>query len=259
MLAIRGSGDDSMNGDEILSSAAVPLSKFAAEHEKKIQEDRKGIITQYAHEDDKEGSEAGKDEQFILIDPTLPMSLQMPIETDFLNRLCDSHLPLPELIKLLLRFITYYRHRPIPKSLGRVQLFIKRNKSGFIKKLYPEYKLYLGSNDRFIMVGQRMQLMRSAYYLITTEAKVTDRKSPGCLGKLRSNFQETEFDLFGIGENLEKKLPYDQLRAQHASIIYNLGVTEVKAHSKMDVLIPKHTNDKEPYNWKPTAVLLNIT
>jgi hypothetical protein len=110
------------------------------------------------------------------------------------------------------------------------------------------------------MIGQRMQLMRSAYYLISAENKVTNRKAAGCLGRLRSNFQDTEFNLFGTGENLKKKVPFDQIRIQHATVIYNLGVTEVRTHNKMDVLLPKQANvgvnDSELYGYKPTAVIL---
>lgn len=102
-------------------------------------------------------------------------------------------------------------------------------------------------------MGKRMQLIRSAYYLIAVNEKVTNRVSPECLGKLRSNFQETEFDLFGIGESFDKGLPSDQVRNQHAAIIYNLGVDGIKRHNKMDVLLPRPIED-EPYNWKPTAV-----
>eukprot|EP00826_Nyctotherus_ovalis_P005519 TRINITY_DN1124_c0_g1_i2.p1 TRINITY_DN1124_c0_g1~~TRINITY_DN1124_c0_g1_i2.p1 ORF type:complete len:239 (+),score=48.97 TRINITY_DN1124_c0_g1_i2:766-1482(+) len=151
-----------------------------------------------------------------------------------------------------------HNYSPIPKSVGVLQLYIKRNKAGFVKKLYPEYQLYLGSNGRHIMMGQRMQLMRSAYYLISTDIKVTDRMAPACLGKLRSNFQETEFDLFGVGENFEKGFPVEQLREQHAAVVYNLGVNEVKSDNKMDILIPKLVNENETCCWKPTSKADNL-
>lgn len=108
------------------------------------------------------------------------------------------------------------------------------------------------------MVGQCMQLMRSAYYLIAVDQKVTNRRLPGCIGKLRSNFQETEFDLFGIGESFEKKLPLEQTRDQHAAIIYNLGTKETGGQNRIDVVLPKIVNEKKSNSWKPTTVIINI-
>eukprot|EP00826_Nyctotherus_ovalis_P052842 TRINITY_DN6778_c0_g1_i4.p1 TRINITY_DN6778_c0_g1~~TRINITY_DN6778_c0_g1_i4.p1 ORF type:complete len:332 (-),score=67.39 TRINITY_DN6778_c0_g1_i4:273-1244(-) len=256
LLAVRENEEDPMQpiGMSYFSTAArhYAVNKARGEENKS-----KGKVSdnQHPNQDKKEINEEGY-AQFVLVDPTLPAALQLPPDTKFIERLSDPHLPLPEREKLLLRFLPYYRNSPVPRSLGKVELHIRRNKSGFVKKLYPEYRMHLGSNDRFLMVGQRMQLMRSAYYLITADTKVGNRKSAGCLGKLRSNFQETEFDLFGVGENLDKAVPLDAIRIQHAAIVYNLGVIEVKSHNKMDVLLPKPKNDIDPYNCKPTSVIL---
>jgi hypothetical protein len=188
-------------------------------------------------------SNSNKEKKLELINPTWLISFHMTVETDFFNSLNNTSITLAELEKLLLS--------PIPRSLGGVQLCIKKDNSGIFKNLYPEYKLYLKTNNRFIMIGKRMQLMGSAYYLITAEVEVTNRKSPGCLGKLRSNFQETEFDLFGTGENLKKRAPFEQV---HAAIVYNLEENKLRGYNKMDVLVPKPSEDNEPYNFKHTTV-----
>jgi len=229
------------------SSSFLDLSINAYEQDKDIRDEegkRKLQVVQNPSDDNKEEG------LLKVINSTRSNFFHMSIETDFINRLNDASITLAKLKRV---FLT-----PIPESLGGLQLCIKKNSSGIIKKLYPEFKLYLRNNNRFIMTGKRMQLMRSAYYLVTTEAEVTNRKSPGCLGKLRSNFQETEFSLFGTGENPKKRVPFDQVRTQHAAILYNLEESEMRGYNKMDVLLPKPTGDNEPYNYKPTIVTSSL-
>ncbi len=95
-----------------------------------------------------------------------------------------------------------------------------RNKSGFSKKFYPRYELYVSGTHRFIMAAQKMQIMRSAHYSITVDPKVMDKKAPGYLGKLRSNLMGTEFNMFSQGENPASGVPQEQVRAQHGAVVY---------------------------------------
>jgi hypothetical protein len=105
---MRNNGDDSMNDEQSLkevSPAASPLSGHMKTRNIKHEEYKdKMKETIYLHEDKKK-SDRGKEKQFILVDTTLPIPLQIPIDTDFLNRLCDTQIGLIELKKLLLKFV----------------------------------------------------------------------------------------------------------------------------------------------------------
>lgn len=75
-------------------------------------------------------------------------------------------------------------------------------------------------NGGFIMTGQKMQLMRSAHYIITLESHTMAKKAPGYLGKLRSNLAGCEYNLFNKGENPKSKKPIEQIRNQIGAIVY---------------------------------------
>ena len=151
--------------------------------------------------------------------------------------------------------IKLLKNSPIPTNVTSLQLYIKRDNSGFSKRLYPKYGLYLSSNNRFLMMAQRMQIMRSAYYVISTNTKVTNRKSHDCIGQLRSNFSQTEFNIFGPGENCKRKFPLESTRCQYGTINYILDPNNINGQIKMDVIIPKVTNPDEFNEYKPMHVM----
>ena len=93
--------------------------------------------------------------------------------------------------------------------------------------------------------------MRSAYYLITADHNFLKRKSPGYIGKVRSNFRGTEYNVFGQGENPHSGLPIDHVRSQQAAISYEASTLMSNGPRKMNVLIPRILNDKEYIEWKP--------
>lgn len=80
--------------------------------------------------------------------------------------------------------------------------------------------MVFSANKQFIMTAQKMQVMRSAYYLITLEQEQMSKSSLGCLGKLRSNLAGNEFNIFDKGENPEAKCSLEQIRNQLGSIIF---------------------------------------
>ncbi len=108
----------------------------------------------------------------------------------------------------------------MPQSLKAVRCYIKRDKSGFSKKFYPKYLLYLSDSNHFVMAGQKMQIIRSAYYGVTMDQAKVDKKTPGYLGKVRSNLVGTEYSIFDQGESPDKGIPPEQVRCQHGAVIY---------------------------------------
>jgi tubby-related protein 1 len=97
--------------------------------------------------------------------------------------------------------------------------------------------------------------------MITMDPDKAKRKGKGYLGKLRSNFLGTEFNIFDDGENPKNsKLPQEKIRNQYGAILY---VTEISNNQesnvlgsngprKMRCLLPNLDEYGRPEIWKPT-------
>ena len=94
------------------------------------------------------------------------------------------------------RFLT----TPVPKNCGVVQCYIRRNKSG-TNKLFPIYSLFLKEGDVFLMASRKRPKNKTSNYLITMDQHDMNRSGSAYLGKLRSNFVRTEFQVFDDGVN----------------------------------------------------------
>jgi hypothetical protein len=121
--------------------------------------------------------------------------------------------------------------------------------------MYPRYELLL-ENGKCLMIGQKKQILRSAYYLITIDLKDITRKDIGYIGKLRSNLLGTEFSLFGEGENPKTKLPPEQIRNEHTAILYKSSIINNQGEPQINVVIPKVIDDNTYYVWKPLKVFV---
>ena len=82
--------------------------------------------------------------------------------------------------------------------------------------------MILSSTQKFILGGQKMNMMGSAHYIITMEQVDMTKKGPGYLGKVRSDSSGTEYNVFDKGENPSAGFPLDQIRNQFGSIYYVL-------------------------------------
>jgi len=89
---------------------------------------------------------------------------------------------------------------PIPKDAGVVQCYIKRNRIG-MNKLYPIYSIYLKTGDKFLMSSRKRPNNKTSNYLISMSEYDMNRVGGNYLGKLRSNFVGTEFQMFDDGIN----------------------------------------------------------
>jgi tubby-related protein 1 len=101
-----------------------------------------------------------------------------------------------------------------------IQCCIKRDKDGFSKKFYPKYDIIFSNNGQFIASAQKMQLMRSAHYVVTLDHENMNKTCPGYIGKLRSNLVGTEFNMFDKGENPSAQIDNSQIRCQYGALIY---------------------------------------
>ena len=130
---------------------------------------------------------------------------------------------------------------------GPMKCYIKRSRSGF--KLFPEYRLYLKRGDRFLMFAKKKPKNRTSNYMITTiphsnqHNRNTDKER--IIGKLRSNFLGTEFQIFDYGANRSKVSIEDDgeyatdVRCELGAITYSANVLGAKGPRKMQVCLNK--------------------
>lgn len=138
-----------------------------------------------------------------------------------------------------------------------LRFVVTRNCVGLAKKLYTKYELYTFNSNKFIMAAEKKQILGSAYYGISLEGS-GDRGSRGYIGKLRSNLGASEFNLFGEGGNPKSGLRAEQVRTQHASVIYGSKSLLGTRKENVDILIPKILKNGNYHTWRPMSVLLLI-
>lgn len=145
------------------------------------------------------------------------------------------------------RFLT----TPVPKAAGTVLCYIRRNKSGATNKLFPVYSLYLKEGDTFLLTSKKRPKNKTSNYLISMTEENFSRDGPSYLGKLRSNFVGTEFQIFDNGYN-----PRDTedgaatggtaIRRELAAVIYAANVLGTRGPRKMQVCVPAVDDSNEP-------------
>jgi len=77
------------------------------------------------------------------------------------------------------------------------------------------------------------------------------KKSPYFLGKLRSNFLGTEFNVWDHGENPKKASNMEKVREQLGVVMYESNLLGARGPRKMKVLIPDAKPTGEIYQFKP--------
>jgi len=136
---------------------------------------------------------------------------------------------------------------PIPKNAGTVQCYIRRNISG-TNRLKPIYSLYLKDGDCFLMSSKKRSYNKTSNYLISMAEKDLKRGSDNYLGKLRSNFLGTEYQIFDDGINPKDSDNNDnspitaagnlsKIRCELGAITYAATFT-TSAPRKMQVALP---------------------
>ena len=102
---------------------------------------------------------------------------------------------------------------------------------------------------------------KTSNYLITMVSNDFDRNSKNILGKLRSNFMGTEFQLYNSGrspkdiqlhESTQKNEDNIKLRSELAVILYAKNVIGSKGPRRMRVCLGNMEEEKEPNDlWQP--------
>lgn len=124
---------------------------------------------------------------------------------------------------------------PLPKKTV-FRCNIVRKKDGF-DKAYPKYYVYSFPNERFLMAAKKRPKNSTPNYMITMN-KDSFEKDNNSLGKLRSNFFGTEFNLYDTGKNPKDTTNVDEIRTFLAAIEYETNLFGLKGPRKMKVHLP---------------------
>lgn len=150
---------------------------------------------------------------------------------EFIAKLINPFTPLVELKELFMK--------PVPRTIGQIRTTIERHKSGF-NRLWPKYTLVLSDGAKFLLSGKKRNANATSNYLISLDQEKLDKKSNGYLGKVRSNFLGTEFQIFDTGKNpnKNKNKNIEDNRCQHGVIQYETNVLGSKGPRRMKVFLP---------------------
>lgn len=143
---------------------------------------------------------------------------------------------------------------PVPKNVGVVQCSIVRIKSkstlGFSSD--PIYLLYLESSledNVFLLASKKRPNNKTSNYIISMSENDLNKESDNYIGKLRSNFVGTEFQIYDNGINPKDGGNDSNIRLDLGAITYVANVLGSRGPRKMKVALPKVEND-EIMQWK---------
>eukprot|EP00033_Pygsuia_biforma_P001870 GCRY01002090.1.p1 GENE.GCRY01002090.1~~GCRY01002090.1.p1 ORF type:complete len:390 (+),score=85.32 GCRY01002090.1:142-1311(+) len=157
----------------------------------------------------------------------------------------------PQPVKPDLSDLESFCTNPVPKSCGIVQCYIKRYKTTFSQKRYPQYDLVFEDGEQFLLAARRRKKSKSSNYLISLDKTDMARHSAAFLGKLRANFVGTEFIVYDKGENPKKCKNGLGVRRELAAVLYESNILGVKGPRKMQVIVPAISPQGTPYECAP--------
>ena len=93
----------------------------------------------------------------------------------------------------------------MPINVGTILLTIRRFKASIGKRRNYKYELTLSGSARFVMNCKKISFNKSSNYLFSFDLKKCSVDKPGYIGKLRSNFLGTQYDLYDTGKNQQSE------------------------------------------------------
>eukprot|EP01035_Chromulina_nebulosa_P019855 gene19855-25805_t len=159
--------------------------------------------------------------------------------------------PPPQVTPLNLSNMKQFLTSPVPRTAGVVQCYIRRIK-GVSSMFPPVYNLYLKDGDRFLMTSKKRPNNKTSNYLISMAENDLNRESGNYLGKLRSNFVGTEFQVYDNGVSPKESATAGDsvIRKELASIMYAANLLGSRGPRKMQVCIPTVDENDRIITWR---------
>ncbi|KAG2370796.1 hypothetical protein C9374_005993 [Naegleria lovaniensis] len=145
--------------------------------------------------------------------------------------------------------------KPPPNRDQWVRCYILRDTSK-MNKMFPRYFMYAERGSTFLLSAKKRKGNKSSNYCVSLSKEDISRSSDTFIGKLRSNFLGTEFQLFDNGEKAAKLKPGTHLRNNLASIVYETNLFGSKGPRKFTVVIPDANEENELYQFPDNGTSL---
>ena len=257
----------------IIQSPSHPSSEYSSSSLEEEEEGIRGLVDDNDDDDDNVGEEDSHDEashQESMAVHALPLSspkqIGRPVSTMRSSRAADDAVAEPprqfDIASLGLDDSARMREfltSPCPKEAGTIQCYIRRHKAGTKKSLFPEYRVYLKEGDTFLLTSKKRKNKKTANYLISMGRNDFDKASDNIVGKLRSNFLGTEFQMYDAGRNPNSSTAYfDErsdvpVRSELGAVVYSSNLIGSRGPRQMQVCINRIDDDtgKSTKAWQP--------
>ncbi len=131
----------------------------------------------------------------------------------------------------------------LPRYAGSVHCRVIRHSSGITGRWFPTYELRLADTNRLMITAKRRMGNWTGNYMLTVDHENLSTKAPGYIGKLRSNFWGTTYNLFDDGDNPTTVKATPKPREHLGAVMYESRWFKQKGPRKMTVLLPKLSQD----------------
>lgn len=145
---------------------------------------------------------------------------------------------------------------PVPRRAGVVQCYIRRYRS--IMSSTPEYRLFMKEGDRFLLYSKNKSYNKKSNYFVSMADGDFDKTSPAYLGKVRSSFMGTEFQMFDHGmspKDTPPSTPSSQLRKEVAVAFYAPNMLGSRGPRRMQVFLPLADENDVSVTWREGRLL----
>ena len=245
---------------------------YSSEEEQEKEEDIRGLIDDSSDDDgdydDGTDDEASREDKMAVhaLLPSSPAKIGRPVPSSQrdCNRPTSSPTEADQFNIANLGLEDSARRRefltsPCPKEAGIIQCYIRRHKAGAKKSLFPEYRVYLKEGDTFLLTSKKRKNKKTANYLISMGRNDFDKASDNIVGKLRSNFLGTDFQIYDAGRNPNNSTAYfDErtdvpIRSELGAVVYSSNLIGSRGPRQMQVCINRIDDDtgKPSKAWQP--------
>ena len=122
----------------------------------------------------------------------------------------------------------------------------------------PVYHVTLSATGTYLISGKKKGMGTKAHYQLFSSMYDLNKKGDSYVGKLRSNFQGTEFHAYNQGKNPKKEKNEEKRRCEVAVIKYEKNYFGWKGPRKMEIYVPSIESETKVFAIKPKNKKDNI-